>query len=108
MIGHRLIIKRRIPKGREQLLALFAGAFVIVGLVMIAQLKATLSARALTSVGADLVDIQGRLNNVGAAGTPSATTTPATDVVDSAETVTPADTAVEKFKKLLQEVPVTP
>lgn len=100
MEGHRLILKRKIPRGRQQLLALFAGAFVVVGLIAIAQLKTTLSANALASVKEDFGGMKSQLKTQASA---------ASDLVKVEEQpapATPEETAVEKFKKLIQDVPV--
>jgi len=88
MEGHRLIIKRKIPRGRERLVAVFVGGLAVTGLIMLGQLKTTLSARALVSVKSDLTNMRTQFG-----------------AVDSA---VPADTAVDKLKKLIQDASVKP
>ncbi len=100
MEGNRLIIKRKIPKGKQELLAIFVGAFVVVVIVGVAQLNATLSTRALASVRTDYADMKTQF-----ADTSLAATAPAKEGVAQAAP-TAADTAVEKFKKLLQDTSV--
>lgn len=97
MEGHRLIIKRKIPKGREKLVVVFVGALAIAGLVMLGQLKTTLSARALTSVQGDVINMRTQFGETA-------------DAVQGQEPAaakpTPADESVEKFKKLIQDATV--
>lgn len=100
MEGNRLILKRKIPRGRQRLVAIFAGAFAVAGLVIIAQMKATLSAHSLEAVRADLTNMRAQVAEQQQIA-PLATA-PAAPVASS------PDIAVDKFKKLLQDTPVTP
>lgn len=100
MEGHKLILKRKIPKGRQKLAAIFIGAFAVVALISLAQLKTTLSANALASVREDFGVMQGQMKTQADA---------ASELVKPEEQValpTPEEEAVEKFKKLIQDVPV--
>ncbi|MFA5946438.1 MAG: hypothetical protein WC813_00240 [Patescibacteria group bacterium] len=101
MEGSKLILKRKIPRGRQQIAAIFVGAFAVIALIAIAQMKTTLSAHALASVKEDFASMKTQFGETAAAPTPMSGSTEA-----STPTATPADTAVEKFKKLLQDVPV--
>jgi len=100
MEGQRLIIKRRIPKGRQELVAIFVGAFLVVGLVGLGQLKATLSANALSAVKSEVGNTQNQLVD--------STTAAKAQVSNSAPVISPSspEAAVEKFKKLLQDTSV--
>jgi hypothetical protein len=109
MEGSRLILKRKIPRGRERLVAIFAGAFVIAGLVMVAQLKTTLSARALGAVRSDLTDMRVQFGeDVNAATEKADTETPTESTPAPSAEPTGADKAVEKFKQLLQDSSANP
>jgi hypothetical protein len=101
MEGSKLILKRKIPRGRQQIVAIFVGAFAVIALVAIAQMKTTLSAQALASVREDFGNMKTQFGD-----STSAVTAANGSTEVSTPTPTPADTAVEKFKKLLQDVPV--
>ncbi|MFA5945958.1 MAG: hypothetical protein WC802_03565 [Patescibacteria group bacterium] len=98
MEGHRLIIKRKIPRGRERLVAVFVGGLAITGLIMLGQLKTTLSARALVSVKSDLTNMRTQFDSP----------LLASPQVGGVATQTPADTSVDKLKKLIQDASVKP
>ncbi len=105
MEGQRLIIKRRIPRGRERLALVFAGGLAVIGLIGLAQLKATLSARSLVAVKSDLTNMRAQFGSV-TSGSAAILTPTADAAAPAAVTPSSQDTAVEKFKQLLQDTPV--
>jgi hypothetical protein len=106
MEGHKLILKRKIPKGRQQLAALLVGAFVVVVVVAVGQLKTTLSAQALAAVRGDFTEMKTQFSDATASPLAPSMNGGGVATAPAAVPATPADEAVEKFKKLIQDVPV--